>query len=434
MHGSVQKQMYAARARARRAPPAANRTVAYLINQYPKVSHSFIRREILALEEQGWSVFRVALRGWDAELVDPADIAEQAKTTFVLDRGPLSLAMAVVRQAVRVPGRLLAALRLSLQMMRPSDRPALRHLIYLAEACWIAAELARRKIRHLHAHFGTNSAEVAMLVGALLGISYSFTLHGTGEYDKATLLHLAEKVKRAAFVVVVCSYVRGQIFRITPPQHWHKVKVVRCGIDAGFAGAEISPPPQNNRLVCVGRLCEEKGQILLLGAIETLVKEGRALDLVLVGDGEHRALIEGLIADLDLADSVTITGWATAAEVKRHIVDARALILPSFAEGLPIVIIEAMLLGRPVLSTYVAGIPELVVDDETGWLFQAGSEEDIARAVRACLDAPADKLQAMGTTGRKRALRDHDVGEQAVELAALFETAIGRESETWPAR
>ncbi len=434
MHGSAQKQIYAANARARQTPSAANRTVAYLINQYPKVSHSFIRREIVALEKQGLSVFRLALRGWDAELVDPADIAEQAKTTFVLGRGLLPLAMAVVRQAVRAPRRLLVALRLSMRMMRPSDRPALWHLIYLAEACWIASELARRKLSHLHAHFGTNSAEVAMLAGTLSGIGYSFTLHGTGEYDKATLLHLAEKVKRAAFVIVVCSYVRGQIFRITPPQDWHKVKVVRCGIDAAFADADISAPSESNRLVCVGRLCEEKGQILLLGAIESLVKEGRRLDLVLVGDGEHRQLIERLIADLDLAGSVTITGWATADQVKQHIVDARAVILPSFAEGLPIVIIEAMLLGRPVLSTYVAGIPELVVNGETGWLFPAGSEEEIARAVRACLDAPADTLRAMGMAGRVRALRDHDIGQQGATLSALFEPAIADESTSWPTR
>src|SRR6185437_4134601 len=244
----------------------------------------------------------------------------------------------------------------------------------------------------------------------------------------------AEKVKRAAFVIVVCSYVRGQIFRITPPQDWHKVKVVRCGIDAAFADADISAPSESNRLVCAGRLCEEKGQILLLGAIESLVKEGRRLDLVLVGDGEHRQLIERLIADLDLAGSVTITGWATADQVKQHIVDARALILPSFAEGLPIVIIEAMLLGRPVLSTYVAGIPELVVNGETGWLFPAGSEEEIARAVRACLDAPADTLRAMGMAGRVRALRDHDIGQQGATLSALFETAIADESTSWPTR
>ncbi len=403
---------------------AADRRIAYLVNQYPQVSHSFIRREIAALEAQGWSIFRMALRGWDAELVDQADLAERARTTFVLRQRSVSLAAAVARQAVGAPGRFFAALGLAMRMMRPSDRPFLWHLIYLAEACWIAGELARRKVTHLHAHFGTNSTEVAMLVSALSGIGYSFTVHGTGEYDAATLTHLAEKVERAVFAVTVCSYVRGQIFRIVPSRDWHKIRVVRCGIDPEFAAINSVTPAESHRLVCVGRLSEEKGQIFLVRTIRALAEEGRDFELVLVGDGEHRKQIEQLISDTNLAGYVTITGWATAEEVREEILKSRALILPSFAEGLPIVIIEAMLLGRPVLSTYVAGIPELVVNQETGWLFPAASEEGMLHAVRACLDAPADRLRAMGAAGRERALRYHKVEDQAAALSALFATAI----------
>ena len=228
-------------------------------------------------------------------------------------------------------------------------------------------------------------------------------------------------------MVAVCSYIRGQIFRITQQTDWHKIKVVRCGIDAAFAQLNSVVPSDSNRLVCVGRLSEEKGQIFLVKAIEALVEEGRKFELVLVGDGGHRKPIEQLISNMNLARSVTITGWATADEVRREILKARALILPSFSEGLPIVIIEAMLLGRPVLSTYVAGIPELVVNGETGWLFPAGSKEDMLCAVRACLDAPIDKLQAMGFAGRERALRYHRVDDQAKALSALFDVAIGSE-------
>jgi len=410
-------------------PEATSRRIAYLVNQYPTVSHSFIRREILALEDYGWSVFRLALRRWDGELVDPADIAERAKTTIVLDQGAVSVAMAVARQIVRAPRRFLTALWLAMQMMRPSDRPFLWHLIYLAEACWIVPRLTKRNITHLHAHFATNSAEVAMLVSALSGIGYSFTVHGAGEYDKASLNHLAEKVRRAAFVVTVCSYVRGQIFRITHQADWHKVKVVRCGIDAAFAEIDSVVPAESNRLVCVGRLCEEKGQILLVKAVETLFREGRRFELILVGEGEHRKPIEELISKTNLAGHVTISGWATAEEVRREILKARALILPSFAEALPVVIIEAMSLGRPVLSTYVAGIPELVVDGETGWLFPAGSEEDISCAIRECLDAPIDRLRAMGIAGRERALRHHKASDQAQTLSKLFESEIMEQTQ-----
>src|SRR5579875_575972 len=406
--------------------PIARGGLGYLINQYPKVSHSFIRREILALEEQGWSIFRVALRGWDAELVDPADLVERGKTTFVLERNVFSLIWAVARQAVRAPTRFFAALRLAMQMRHPSERPPLWHLIYLAEACWLVPRLAERKITHLHAHFATNSAEVAMLVGVLADIGYSFTVHGTGEYDKATLNHLAEKVRRAEFVVVVCSYVRAQILRVTPPEDWPKVKLVRCGIDPTFAEAYSVVPADSVRLVCVGRLSEEKGQILLVKAVAALRQEGRRFELVLVGDGEHREPIERLIAERGLSGVVTITGWAAAADVRREILAARALVLPSFAEGLPIVLIEAMLLARPVLSTYVGGIPELVVDGKTGWLFPAGSEADIVRAIRACLDAPIETLRAMGAAGRERALRLHRLQDQASTLSDLFTEAVAK--------
>ena len=403
---------------------AENRRIAYLINQYPQVSHSFIRREIAALEARGWSIFRISLRGWEAELVDQDDLAERAKTTFVLRQRAVSLAVAIACRAAGAPRRFLTALGLAVRMMRPSDRPFLWHLIYLAEACWVADQLAGRKIIHLHAHFGTNSAEVAMLVSALSGIGYSFTVHGTGEYDAATLTHLAEKVKKAVFVVTVCSYVRGQILRIVQPRDWRKIHVVRCGVDPAFSAISSSALPKSHRLVCVGRLSEEKGQIFLVRAIEALAREGRNFELVLVGDGEHRRQIEQLISDTGLAGCVTITGWATAEEVRREMLNARALIQPSFAEGLPVVIIEAMLLGRPVLSTYVAGIPELVVNGETGWLFPSASEEDMLHAVRACLDAPVDKLQAMGVAGRERALRYHKVEDQADALSSLFATAI----------
>jgi colanic acid/amylovoran biosynthesis glycosyltransferase len=166
--------------------------LAYLINQYPKVSHSFIRREILALERRGWAIFRLSIRGWDAELVDPEDISEAGKTTFVLKGGALPLMTAVIGQVVRSPRRFFIALVLAVRMMRWSDRPFIWHLIYLAEACWIATQMRRSEITHMHAHFGTNPAEVAMLVSELADITFSFTVHGPEEFDKARSIHLAE--------------------------------------------------------------------------------------------------------------------------------------------------------------------------------------------------------------------------------------------------
>jgi colanic acid/amylovoran biosynthesis glycosyltransferase len=155
-------------------------------------------------------------------------------------------------------------------------------------------------------------------------------------------------------------------------------------------------------------------------AVATLAKEGRKFELVLVGDGEDRSAIERLIAKNELTDIVTVTGWVSASRVKDEILKARALVLPSFSEGLPIVLMEAMVLGRPVLSTYVAGIPELVVDGKSGWLFPAGSEKHLVDAIRACLDTPKAALKTMGEFARARTLRRHDPRRQAEKLATLF--------------
>ncbi|HWX90208.1 MAG TPA: glycosyltransferase, partial [Rhizomicrobium sp.] len=359
------------------APRRHGRKLAYLTSQYPKVSHSFIRREILALERRGWQIVRLSIRGWDAKLVDPADVSELEKTAFVLKGGAAALAAAVLSQMVRAPRRFFSALALTLRMTRSSDRPAFWHLIYLAEACWIAPRLMRQGIHHIHAHFGTNPAEVAMLVGELEDIGYSVTVHGPEEFDRAPLIHLGEKIRRAAFIVAISSYCRSQLYRAVEQDHWHKIKLVHCGIDTAFSALDTVAPSQAPRLVCVGRLCGEKGQLLLVKAAAVLAGEGRKFSLVLVGDGELRAPIEKLVDELGLAGHIEMVGWASNDRVKYEILAARALVLPSFAEGLPIVLMEAMILGRPVLSTYVAGIPELVINGKTGWLFPAGSQEEL---------------------------------------------------------
>ncbi len=409
-------------------PRGHGRKLAYLTSQYPKVSHSFIRREILALERRGWQIVRLSIRGWDAVLVDPADVSELEKTTFVLKGGTPALATAVLSQMVRAPSRFLSALALTLRMMRSSDRPAFWHFIYLAEACWIAPRLARQGVSHVHAHFGTNPAEVAMLVGQLEDISYSVTIHGPEEFDRAPSIHLGEKIRRAAFVVAISSYCRSQLYRMVEQRHWHKIKVVHCGIDTAFSALDTVAPSEAPRFVCVGRLCEEKGQLLLVWATAVLAEEGRKFSLILVGDGELRPAIEKLVDELDLAGHVEMIGWASTDRVKAEILAARALVLPSFAEGLPVVLMEAMILGRPVLSTYVAGIPELVIDRKTGWLFPAGSQDELVSAMRACLETPGDILKTMGDLARHRALERHGIEEQADALTTLFDSAIERSS------
>ncbi len=409
--------------------------VAYLINQYPKVSHSFIRREILALERHGMEVLRVAMRGWDGELVDADDRRELERTRYALQGGAAALLCASLGQLLRAPRRFLAALRLALKMAGKADRPLPIHLVYLAEACWVARQVRREGSRHLHAHFGTNSAEVAMLAHVLCGIPYSFTVHGPDEFDRPEFIGLGEKIRRSAFVVAVSSYGRSQLFRWVGQEQWGKVKVIHCGLENAFHDGPATWPPDQPRLVCVGRLCEQKGQLILIAAAAALARDGIEFELVLAGDGEMRAQIEAEITRQRLGEKVRITGWIDGAQVRREIESARALVLPSFAEGLPVVIMEAMALRRPVLATLVAGIPELVVPGETGWLVPAGSVTDLVGAMKACLAMSSDALRSMGSKARERVLLRHDIDLESARLADLFrESALGSAAsgvETW---
>ncbi len=397
--------------------------IAYLVNQYPKISHSFIRREILALERQGLEVMRFAVRGWEGDLVDPEDLRERQRTYFVLQDGLWGLVVAMLQLTVRNPGRLFAAAWLALRMGIGADRALPYHMAYLAEACWIASRIVHEGGRHLHAHFGTNSAEVAMLVHVLCDIPFSFTVHGPDEFDKAEFIGLAEKIRRCAFVVAVSSFGRSQLLRWVGSECWNKVHIVHCGLEREFHDVPAAAVPDCRRLVCVGRLSEQKGQLLLIEAAAVLAREGVAFELVLAGDGEMRGQIDAQVARYALERNVRITGWLDGGQVRAEILAARALVLPSFAEGLPVVLMEAMALRRPVLSTFIAGIPELVIPGENGWLFPAGSVRDLVEAMKACLAMPAARLAEMGDRARDRALLRHDVDREAARLAEYFRAA-----------
>jgi glycosyltransferase involved in cell wall biosynthesis len=397
--------------------------IAYFVNQYPKVSHSFIRREILALERQGFEVLRIALRGWDAELADTEDMRERENTRYVLRAGMAGLALAVLNVLLTQPFRFFVALKLALKMGMRADRPLPFHLIYLAEACCLIPWLKEYGANHVHAHFGTNSAEIAMLAHALGGPVYSFTVHGPEEFDNPRFLGIGEKVRQSAFVVAISSYGRSQLYRWVEHAYWPKVNVIHCGLEKAFHDVNPVPLTTSPRLVCVGRLMEAKGQLLLIEALHRLNQKDIRIELVLAGDGEMRTELEALITKYGLAAQVRITGWISSIQVREEILAARGMVLPSFAEGLPVVIMEAMALRRPVLTTYVAGIPELVRPGLDGWLFAAGSVEALMAAMEDFLTKSDDELKTMGDAAYLRVMERHSIDTEATKLADLFRGA-----------
>ena len=408
-------------------PPETNRPkhIAYLVNQYPQVSHTFIRREILALERLGIRVERLAIRGWDDQsLVDAEDLAERGKTRYLLKGGLAPLFWEAVRCAVRSPRRFFSALGAAISMSRGGIRPLPYHLIWLAQACLIKRWLGEADVEHLHAHFGTNPAEIACLVRELGGPTYSFTIHGRNELDGASRLHFPRKVAKAAFAVAVSSYCRSQIMRVLPYSDWEKLKVVHCGLSADYFENQRPLPTDKAGFLIVGRLSPEKGHLILLDAFASVRADHPEATLVMAGDGPLRAEIEAQIADLGLGDAVRITGWIDAAQVKEEIGNATILVQPSLIEGLPVVIMEAMAQKRAVISTYVAGIPELVVPGETGWIVPAGDAVAFAGAMKEAVEAAPETLRDMGNAGLERAKERHSSDVEAAKLARLFGEAI----------
>lgn len=399
--------------------------IAYLINQYPKPSHTFIRREIKAMERLGLEVIRISIRGWNDELVDAQDEKERQRTKYVLKGGALALTRAVLNVLFTTPRRLIEAAALATRLaFNRSERPLPVHLIYVAEACQVLLWARRLGVQHLHAHFGTNSADVAMLTQVLGGPSWSMTVHGPAEFDRKPLLNLSEKIKRSSFVVAISSYGRSQLFRLVGQEQWHKIHVVHCGLEREFYSSSAPSAPVGRRIVCVGRLSEAKGQLLLIEAVKRLRDNGIDFELVLAGDGEMRQAIEKLVAKYNLGAMVRLTGWISTADVREEILASCALVLPSFAEGLPVVIMEAMALKRPVLATYIAGIPELVRSGEHGWLIPAGDIDALSDALKRVLETPLNSLIDMGNAAFQQVQQNHDVDVEAAKLHALIRATI----------
>ena len=395
-------------------------TIAYLINQYPGISHTFIRREIEALERRGLKIARYAVRRSAHGVIAEEDKREDAKTRHIVGAATPALLRDALAAIARAPVRAAAALSHALALGARSDAGLLKHVLYWGEALIVSTWMRRDGARQVHAHFGTNSATVAMLAAEIANVDFSMTVHGPEEFDRPGLIGLKEKIEKAALTFGVSSFGVSQLRRLVAPAHWARIKIAPCGVERAFWQGAGAAPDGRAHFVCVGRLCEQKGQLTLIEAAARLKQEGRDFRLVLIGDGEMRSEIESAIENSGLQDIVTLAGWRTPDEVRAEIERSRAFVLPSYAEGLPVSIMEAMLIERPVISTYVAGIPELVRPGENGWLAPAGDAAGLADAMRSAIDAPIDDIRAMGRLAHQRAFARHDIDAAAAVIAEAF--------------
>lgn len=395
--------------------------LAFGCSRYPAVSHAFVVREARALRALGVEVHTFSVRRpADSELLSSVDREEHSRTFSILPPRLPRLVGAHVRAAFSAPLRYLSTLFLSLRLSTGGPRSMLWRAFYFVEAIVLWHECRRRGVRRLHVHFANVASDVAMLAARFGGPdwSWSFTMHSCNQLLNESPLRLPEKIRSAEFVVCTSDFVRAQLMQLVPLEEWRKLRVVRVGVDAdAFHPPSARPCSGPLRLLTVAQLVRRKGHAVLLGALARLRSQGVDVTATFVGDGPERESLERLAADLRL--DVRFAGAVGQGELGAYYADAQLFCLPAFAEGLPVVLMEAMASGLPVVSTSVMGVPELVEDGESGLLVSPAREDQLANAIARLASAP-ELRQRMGSAGRRVVAEELGLEEAANALVELM--------------
>ncbi len=408
----------------------------HLATHYPSASHSFIATEIDHLRQLGLTVHTAAINPpTEASLLSDRDHEARATTFYLKAVSWISASAALAGACRRHPVRLLrCAYRvLSIDMF---DLPStFKRTMQFGEALVLWRHCAKQGITAIHAHFGQAPATIAWYtteIGRAVDgrpWTWSVTIHGWTEFvieDRAQLKH---KLRTADLVVCVSDYTKSQLQRIGDRATWDKIHVVRCGIDLDrFALREPRPVPAVPTVVVTARLSEEKGHFVLLQAAAQLRDQGVRLRLRFVGPGHLAGAIAERAQELGMADDVQLLGALPPARVREELLAADIFCLPTSAEGLPVALMEAMAIGLPVVTTFISGIPELVIDGVTGCVVPAARADLIARSIASVLDAPGRSAE-MITTAREHVARHHDARATARELFALLSSS--HQIEAW---
>ena len=398
--------------------------IAYLTGEYPRATDTFIQREVAALRKLGVNVLTCSIRR-TATIHDVGEEqrSERAKTFYVLPSAlhlPYLLA-AHLRALRRAPGRWFSALRLSWRTCPPGFKAGLWQLFYFAEAAVLTCHLQERGVVHLHCHSADSSGSVAMLVNEMSGIPFSITMHGPAVFFEPKWWRIDEKIARARFVVCISHFCRSQAMLFSDQAHWCKLHIVHCGVIPANYGTRLRDT-YGKHVLFIGRLDAVKGVPLLLQAFAAVRARHPDAQLTLVGDGPARAALEAQAVTLGITEATTFIGYRAQGEVAALMEQADMLVLPSFAEGLPVVLMEALASRIPVIATPVAGVSELVRDGETGLLVPPGDVDGLEDALGRLLADP-DLCRRLGEAGRAAVLERHDVAREAQKLFALFSDA-----------
>lgn len=413
------------------AAPRPAGPVAYLTGEYPKVSHTFIQREIAQLRALGVTVEACTIRRPPPDtVVGPGQSEEAARTFGVIEaaKNPARLIGAHAAALRRDPGRWARALRLAWRTRPAGLKAALWQMFYFLEAAVLVQHLRARGVVHLHNHFANSSCSVAMITAEMSGIPFSFTLHGPAIFFEPMWWRLDEKIARARFVACISHFARSQAMLFSDQAHWEKLKIVHCGVVPREYG-RAEGRADGTRVLFVGRLAAVKGAPLLLRAFAAVSGDHPEAELAIVGDGPDRAELERLAASLGVTARVAFLGYQPQEAVAEELSRSDLLVLPSFAEGVPVVLMEAMAAGLPVIASRVAGVPELVEDGTSGFVTPPGDLETLIDRLGRLLSDPALRRR-MGTAGRAKVEAEFDLEKEVRRLAGYYAAGSGTTAVT----
>jgi colanic acid/amylovoran biosynthesis glycosyltransferase len=384
------------------------RPIAYLCSEYPAVSHTFIYREIDSLRKAGMTVHTASIRKpSNLEFMTAEEQKEAALTLMVLST-PLPLMLkAHLQSFLRKPSGYLRMAVESTKLCFKGPKSPVKAAAYFVEAGILLEWMHRHKITHIHEHFANPTAIVAILMKTYGGMSYSISVHGPDIFYTVDSSMLPEKVLQASFIRCISHYCRSQIMRISEFKDWNKQHIVRCGVDPDLYS--IRPDPGNSKpnILCVGRLVPAKGQHILLEACRQLKQKGVPFHLTIVGDGPDRHSLEDFATTNNMNACVTFTGLLGQDKVRVHYDKADLFVLASFAEGVPVVLMEAMAKEIPVISTRITGIPELIDHQHDGLLARPGDPDDLALQILTLLENPELREQ-IGKAGRRKVIEEYN--------------------------
>jgi len=397
--------------------------IAYLLSQYPTIGHTYLLREVRGLRELGWDIPTISIRPPDRRPEDMLETEreEAGRTFYVLRGGMAAVALDQLGVLLSRPAQYLKGLAYAVRLGGLDLKQCVYSLIYFAEAVRAGRWMMRSGVSHFHAHFSTT---VGLLIVKVFPLTMSATIHGPEEFVDPAGFHLPQKIAASGFVSAISCFGRSQMAQLVPYEMWDRLEVAPLGIDPSlYEAAPFRESPDTYEIACVGRLTPFKAQHILLESVHLLIAEGRKIRLRLIGDGPDRASLEAHIRKLDLTEQVIVEGWKNQVEVRELYRRADIFALASFAEGVPVVLMEAMATQLPCVATRITGIPELIRDGIDGLLVTPSDPSELAGAIARLIDDPALRRR-LAAAGRTRVEEKYHLTANVARLAEIFRSRV----------